>query len=196
MTKQAQKTLFLSLLLAITLGLAGYFKYQELQQADETIALADHVADDEHRQQEKTIQPETAMTLAEGETIVTGANMLAQVLQSDVDIFAPPEVEKPVAKKPSRKRKLKQKRVPKQVAQAPVQPEPEKPTAPPLPFKFMGKLWGEDGYQVFVTLEDANLILKQGDYIASLYKVEAIKPPQMTLIYLPLSQQQTLNIGM
>jgi hypothetical protein len=72
---------------------------------------------------------------------------------------------------------------------------PPPPQAPPLPFTFMGKLVDEGGIVVFLTNGARNWIVRAGDTIESLYRVEAIGEERMTLIYLALQTPQELAIG-
>lgn len=74
-------------------------------------------------------------------------------------------------------------------------PPPPPPSAPPLALSYLGKL-GEDGkYTVFLSMRGKNYAVKAGDVIAQTYRVEEIRPPQLTVTYLPLNIQQTLRIG-
>ena len=76
-----------------------------------------------------------------------------------------------------------------------VAPPPQPPTAPPLPFAYLGKVIDGNRVEVFVSSADSNFTVKKGDVIDGTYRVEEIAPPIMTVIYLPLSQKQTLEIG-
>lgn len=80
------------------------------------------------------------------------------------------------------------------VVVAPPPPSPP-PSAPPLPFSYMGKLISGDDLAVFLIQGDRNLIVREGDIVDSRYRVEHIADNAITLIYLPLGQRQTLNIG-
>jgi hypothetical protein len=78
----------------------------------------------------------------------------------------------------------------------PPPPEPPPPpSAPPLPFSFLGKHFGEGEWSVFLGWQGHTKIVKQGDVIDGAYRVDAIAPPVMTLTFLALKQQQTLAIG-
>lgn len=73
---------------------------------------------------------------------------------------------------------------------------PPKPAAPPLPFLFIGKLGDEAGqYTVFVSARGRNYAVKTGDTVMQQYRVDEIRPPSMTLTYLPMNIQQTMSIG-
>ena len=79
----------------------------------------------------------------------------------------------------------------KAVKPAPAPP----PSAPPLPFTYLGKQ-NEDGvWQVFLARGEQTFIVREASIVEGLYRVDAIKPPQLSLTYLPLKQAQTLTIG-
>ncbi|AIY41399.1 putative secretion system X translation initiation factor [Collimonas arenae] len=66
---------------------------------------------------------------------------------------------------------------------------------PPLPFKLLGR-YQEDGQDlVFLQFNDQNLVVRVGDTIADHYKVQSLKGPLLTLLYTPLNQPQTMDVG-
>ena len=69
------------------------------------------------------------------------------------------------------------------------------PSAPPLPFVYMGKLLSEDARAVFLTLGERNLIVHEGDVIDSIYRVGKLSDAGLTFIHLPTGIQQNLPIG-
>jgi hypothetical protein len=69
------------------------------------------------------------------------------------------------------------------------------PIAPPLPFTYMGKLLSGPDAKVFLALGDRNLVLREGDTVDSIYRVEKIAEGAITLVYLPLDQRQTIVTG-
>jgi hypothetical protein len=73
-------------------------------------------------------------------------------------------------------------------------PAPE--AAPAVPFTYMGKLRSGADTAVFLTQGERNLILREGDTIDSVYRVEHIADSEITLVYLPLGQRQTISIGL
>ena len=77
---------------------------------------------------------------------------------------------------------------PKPVAQAPA-------AAPPLPYTVIGKKLEDGAWQVFLRRDERILVVKTLDTIDNAYRVDEIRPPVMTLTYLPLQQRQTLPIG-
>lgn len=72
---------------------------------------------------------------------------------------------------------------------------PEKPSAPPLPFTYGGRY--TDGNKVFVFLNEGAKMhtVRQGDTVNATYRIEKIAPAAITLTYLPLGLQQTLQTG-
>ncbi len=72
---------------------------------------------------------------------------------------------------------------------------PERPTAPPLPFRFFGRLIDDGTTVVFLNRQDDIYAVKAGDTIDGAYRVEEINGSAVVLTYLPLKQRQTLQIG-
>lgn len=72
---------------------------------------------------------------------------------------------------------------------------PPPPSAPPLPFAYMGKMIEDGHLTVFLTKQDRNYVVKAGETLEGMYKVESVTPLMMTLVYLPLNIKQTLMIG-
>jgi Tfp pilus assembly protein PilP len=73
-----------------------------------------------------------------------------------------------------------------------VQPQP-KPTAPPLPFKFFGRLTENGKTEVYVLRGDELLTIAAGQNIGD-YRVEQIEHKSIAFTYLPLKTKQTLDI--
>jgi hypothetical protein len=69
------------------------------------------------------------------------------------------------------------------------------PTAPPLPFVYMGKLLSEETTAVFLIHGERNLIVREGDVIDSTYRVERLADAGLTLTHLPTGIRQILAIG-
>jgi hypothetical protein len=70
------------------------------------------------------------------------------------------------------------------------------PVAPPLPFRYLGRL--EDGGAIAVFLVEGNQpharVLRQGD-VSGPYRVDEVTAEGMRLTYLPLNQSQQLLFG-
>lgn len=82
------------------------------------------------------------------------------------------------------------------------EPEPEPPEpeaapvqAPPLPFRAMGRYVVDGQLAVFVQHGERNLVVRVGDTIAGQYKVERFEGGSLILRYLPLGQEQSLEVG-
>ncbi|MEO8387799.1 hypothetical protein [Polaromonas sp.] len=77
----------------------------------------------------------------------------------------------------------------------PPPPKPPPPTAPPLPFTYLGKKIEDNKWEVYLARADQTFIVREQTIIEGSYRVDSIKPPMLTLTYLPLKQGQTLTIG-
>ena len=66
---------------------------------------------------------------------------------------------------------------------------------PGLPFTYLGKQGADGNWEVYLTRGDETLIARDQTVIDGTYRVDAIKPPTMTLVYLPLKLVQTMDIG-
>ncbi len=71
---------------------------------------------------------------------------------------------------------------------------PPPPTAPPVPFKYLGKSNEGGQWQVFLARNETTYIVRENESLETQYRIEKINPPTMTLIYLPLNQTQSLTI--
>ena len=78
---------------------------------------------------------------------------------------------------------------------APPPPPVAKPVAPALPFLYLGKLIEDGEPRVFLNHQGKHLIAKVGDVINGTYSVEEIARGQITFLYQPLQQKQSLPIG-
>lgn len=81
---------------------------------------------------------------------------------------------------------------------APPPPPPPKPTAPPLPFQYMGKSEDAGGGNMMVFLAKGNesFTVKPGDKFDGVYQLEGIEKGSLVILYLPLSVKQRLSIGL
>lgn len=73
--------------------------------------------------------------------------------------------------------------------------KPAPPTAPALPFIYLGKSLSEGRWEVFLSRGERTIIVQNKSVIDGVYRVDAITPPSMMLTYLPLNQVQQLTIG-
>ena len=78
--------------------------------------------------------------------------------------------------------------VAKQAASAP-------PSPPPMPFTYLGKKLEDARWEVYLAIGDHTYFVREGSVVERDYAVNAIKPPVLTMTYLPMKQMQTLQIG-
>lgn len=71
----------------------------------------------------------------------------------------------------------------------------QKPVAPQLPYRYMGKMLEKGQWTIFLTRNDKPYVVHEGELLDYEYSVNSIKPPVLELIYLPLNEKQTLLIG-
>ena len=72
---------------------------------------------------------------------------------------------------------------------------PVVPTAPPLPFTYLGKKLELGVWEVFLTDGEKTLVVREGSTIENQYRVDAIVLPNISLTYLPMGLSQNLSIG-
>ncbi|HEX2829434.1 MAG TPA: hypothetical protein VHP37_24015 [Burkholderiales bacterium] len=73
-------------------------------------------------------------------------------------------------------------------------PPPPKPVAPPLPYTFAGRMLQDGTVYVFLARGDRIITAKQGDTLEGVYRVDSISETQVSLIYVPLNEKQTLAV--
>ncbi|MET0846882.1 MAG: hypothetical protein ABWY46_11880 [Pseudomonas sp.] len=78
------------------------------------------------------------------------------------------------------------------VNQAPVVPVP---SAPPMPFQFIGKLTDRSDLQVFLQNGEKIYVVRKGDVIDDTWRIEGISDVELSFVYLPLHLSQTLSVG-
>jgi hypothetical protein len=69
------------------------------------------------------------------------------------------------------------------------------PSAPPLPFEFLGRYKDSDKEAVFVRYMNRSFPLHAGEIVEGLYQVVSINEREMVFVYLPLRQNQILAIN-
>ena len=69
----------------------------------------------------------------------------------------------------------------------------EKPTAPPLPFKYFGKLTEKGKTDVYVMRGEDLLAVAPGETLGE-YRVDAVSDASISFTYLPLKTKQTLGL--
>lgn len=78
---------------------------------------------------------------------------------------------------------------------APVPTAPLPLTAPPLPFTYLGKALAAGAWEVYLARGEKTFIVHENSVVDDVYRVASIKPPRLSLIYIPMNQQQELDIG-
>jgi hypothetical protein len=78
--------------------------------------------------------------------------------------------------------------IPPPAAQAPA-----KPVAPPLPFRYVGKMLDGDKLAVFLMNGNESLAVAAGDRVGD-YRVEKITDAEILFTYLPLKTKQSLPL--
>ena len=76
-----------------------------------------------------------------------------------------------------------------------VTPVVQVPTAPPLPFQFVGRLHDRSDLQVFLQSGEKIYVVRKGDVIDETWRIERISDKELSLVYLPLRLAQTLPVG-
>jgi hypothetical protein len=69
------------------------------------------------------------------------------------------------------------------------------PVAPALPFAFLGKKLEGEIWEVYLIRGEQTFVVREGQTLDGVYRVDKIAPPSLALTYLPLGQSQTLPIG-
>ncbi|MHC2144128.1 hypothetical protein [Pseudomonas sp. 210_17 TE3656] len=69
------------------------------------------------------------------------------------------------------------------------------PAAPALPFQFVGRLDDRDDQRVFLQSGEKLYVVRRGDVIDDIYRIEHISTTELSLVYLPLHLSQTLSVG-
>ena len=73
----------------------------------------------------------------------------------------------------------------------------EKPVAPPLPYRLMGRFNNMQGENIYYLINGSNMIAAQvGQTIDGTYRVESVNTTEIVLIYLPLNEKQIISIPM
>ena len=67
--------------------------------------------------------------------------------------------------------------------------------APTNPYSYAGKVVEDGQVMVFLTDGTKNHVVKTGDVIDGVWKVQAIRPPQLFLKYMPLKIEVSIEIG-
>lgn len=72
---------------------------------------------------------------------------------------------------------------------------PGAPSAPPMPYRFAGKLVQDGKLQVFLSKGDLAIPISQGGILDGAYRVESIGANGITLVYLPLGHKESIPVS-
>ncbi|MES2564788.1 MAG: hypothetical protein V4637_18995 [Pseudomonadota bacterium] len=72
---------------------------------------------------------------------------------------------------------------------------PPLPVAPPLPYRLVGRLIQDGNVVLYLGKGDSVLSATLGETVEGVYKVASITDTEISLIYLPLNQTQTLPVA-
>jgi len=82
---------------------------------------------------------------------------------------------------------------PAAAAIAAVQPV-QVPSAPPLPFRYLGRMKRTDRQLVYLLRGEEMVIAEAGQTLGGTYRVESISASSLQLVYLPLGVHQNLSL--
>jgi len=163
-------------MLLLTITATVYYQYEDTQNSHKDIVNVSARINDKYLSQPRSNQ-------------ISPNQPIRLVNYGKVDIF---ESNKPIQEVVNVKPQVKIVSSDIPIITPPVIPAP---TAPPIPFKYIGKIYGDNEYQVFIGFNNKNLIVKEGEVIQQTYKIEKISPPVMTFTYIPMSILQSMQIG-
>lgn len=86
-------------------------------------------------------------------------------------------------------------RHPTPATSAPLTTVADVPSAPALPFRYVGKQWDGEAWEVYAVSGHQTYVLREGLMLDEQYRVDRIAPPHAALTYLPLGTVQNLSIG-
>lgn len=72
---------------------------------------------------------------------------------------------------------------------------PPRPAAPPMPYRVAGQVTHEGIVQVALARDERVVTAGVGERVDDLYRVEAIRPDAVTLVYLPLGTREELPVA-
>ena len=76
-----------------------------------------------------------------------------------------------------------------------IAPVVQAPSAPPMPFQFVGRLADRADLQVFLQNGEKIYVVRKGDVIDETWRIEGISDVELSFVYLPLHLSQTLSVG-
>lgn len=83
-----------------------------------------------------------------------------------------------------------------EAARAPMPPAvPPRPDPPTLDVTFVGKMYRDGAWEVFLASGGRTLIARQGEVLDGAWRIEAIRPPAMSLVHVGTGDVRELDIG-
>jgi len=173
MTRQS---LFIWGALLVTMWLSwDSYQHQQLQENSAKLVLPTRVLSPQQTQQQAVNQK--VSVAGDSSTLQLS---IRQAMPSQIDLFAAP---KQIVEIPTK--------TPRQPVQAAL------PIAPPLPFKFLGRIDTGDSKGVLLNVNNEVMPIKTGDILLGQYVVQTISESeagvQVQFLYQPLNQVQTLT---
>lgn len=77
----------------------------------------------------------------------------------------------------------------------PKPPPPPPPAAPPLPFTYLGRMVEEDRVIVFLQHGERNLVVREGETLVGVWRVDRVTDQAIGFTYVPLGKSQTLSLS-
>jgi hypothetical protein len=78
---------------------------------------------------------------------------------------------------------------------APPLAPPPKPVAPPFPYVYLGAMLDDGARSAFFSKGERVLVVKAGDTVDGVYRIDQMTDKQMQLTYLPLEQNLSVALG-
>jgi hypothetical protein len=78
--------------------------------------------------------------------------------------------------------------------EAPVAAAQPKPEAPPMPFRYMGKVVDNGELEILLLRGDEHFVVRPGQKIDAEYRLDKATKSALTITYLPMKTRQTLEI--
>ena len=76
-----------------------------------------------------------------------------------------------------------------------VAPAPPKPVAPPVQYRVAGQVSHDGVMEVVLAHGDRIFTVREGETLEDIYRIEAITPDAVTLVYLPLNERQQIPVA-
>ena len=76
-----------------------------------------------------------------------------------------------------------------------VAPAPPKPVAPPVQYRVAGQVSHDGVMEVVLAHGDRIFTVREGETLEDIYRIEAITPDAVTVVYLPLNERQQIPVA-